>query len=54
MDAGRQGTAVIPVPAISLEDLVPLDHFYRHLEQALVTCSPDGVHTDLECTVADV
>jgi transposase len=26
---------VIPVPAVSLEDLVPLDHFYRHLEQVL-------------------
>jgi transposase len=24
-----------PVRAVSVEDLVPLDHFYRHLEQAL-------------------
>jgi transposase len=28
----RQST---PVPAVSLEDLVPQDHFYRHLERAL-------------------
>jgi hypothetical protein len=26
---------VIPAPAVSLEELVPLDHFYRHLEQVL-------------------
>ena len=26
---------VIPVPAVSLEELVPRDHFYRHLEQVL-------------------
>ena len=26
---------VIPVPAVSLEELVPPDHFYRHLEQVL-------------------
>ena len=24
-----------PVPAVSLEELVPADHFYRHLERVL-------------------
>ena len=27
----------IPVPAVSLEELVPADHFYRHLDRVLVT-----------------
>jgi hypothetical protein len=26
---------IIPVSAVSLEALVPPDHFYRHLEQVL-------------------
>ena len=32
---GIKARQVIPVPAVSLEGWVPLDHFSRHLEQAL-------------------
>ncbi len=32
---GRKARQFIPVPAVSLEELVPRDHFYRHLEQVL-------------------
>jgi transposase len=32
---GRKARCFTPVPAVSLEELVPADHFYRHLERAL-------------------
>jgi transposase len=32
---GRKARQFIPVPAVSLEELVPHDHFYRYLEQVL-------------------
>jgi hypothetical protein len=32
---GIKERAFGPLPPVSLEDLVPPDHFYRHLERAL-------------------
>jgi transposase len=32
---GTKGRAFAPLPPVSLEDLVPPDHFYRHLERSL-------------------
>ena len=32
---GIKERAVAPLPPVTLEDLVPPDHFYRHLERAL-------------------
>ena len=32
---GTKGRVFAPLPPVSLEELVPADHFYRHLEQAL-------------------
>ena len=32
---GIKGRAFGPLPPVTLEDLVPPDHFYRHLEAAL-------------------
>ncbi len=32
---GIKERAFAPLPAVTLEDLVPADHFYRHLERAL-------------------
>ena len=32
---GTKERAFAPLPPVSLEDLVPADHFYRHLERAL-------------------
>lgn len=32
---GIKTRACTPLPAVSLEDLVPADHFYRHLERTL-------------------
>jgi transposase len=32
---GVKERAFVPLPPVSLEDLVPADHFYRHLERAL-------------------
>lgn len=32
---GTKGRVFAPLPPISLEDLVPPDHFYRHLERTL-------------------
>ena len=32
---GTKARAFAPLPPVSLEDLVPPDHFYRHLERAL-------------------
>ena len=32
---GTKERAFGPLPPVSLEDLVPADHFYRHLERAL-------------------
>ena len=32
---GPQGAAFAPLPPVTLEDLVPPDHFYRHLERTL-------------------
>src|SRR5215203_1814056 len=32
---GRKERAFGPLPPLTLEDLVPLDHFYRHLERSL-------------------
>jgi transposase len=32
---GRKGRSFTPVLAVSLDALVPVDHFYRHLERAL-------------------
>jgi transposase len=32
---GTKTRAFAPLPPVSLEDLVPADHFYRHLERAL-------------------
>jgi hypothetical protein len=32
---GTKVRAFAPLPPVSLEDLVPPDHFYRHLERTL-------------------
>jgi transposase len=32
---GRKDRAFAPLPPVTLADLVPRDHFYRHLEQSL-------------------
>ncbi len=32
---GSKTRSFTPLPEVSLEDLVPADHFYRYLEQAL-------------------
>ena len=32
---GTKARVFAPLPPVSLEDLVPPDHFYRHLAQAL-------------------
>lgn len=32
---GRKARVFGPLPSMTLEDLVPPDHFYRHLEAAL-------------------
>src|SRR5215212_576006 len=32
---GLKERAFGPLPPLTLEDLVPLDHFYRHLERSL-------------------
>jgi hypothetical protein len=32
---GTKGQSFTPVRAISLDELVPPDHFYRHLDQML-------------------
>lgn len=32
---GREARVFAPLPPVSLEDLVPADHFYRHLERTL-------------------
>lgn len=32
---GRKGRAFGPLPSVTLEELVPPDHFYRHLERTL-------------------
>ena len=32
---GRKERAFAPLPPLTLEDLVPSDHFYRHLEAKL-------------------
>ncbi len=32
---GTKARVFAPLPPVSLEDLVPSDHFYRHLERAL-------------------
>ncbi|GHO71441.1 hypothetical protein KSC_103330 [Ktedonobacter sp. SOSP1-52] len=32
---GFKGRTFAPVVAVSLEDLVPQDHFYRHLQRVL-------------------
>ena len=32
---GRKERMNTPVPAVSLEELVPQDHFYRHLDRVL-------------------
>ena len=32
---GRKARCFAPVSAVSLDELVPADHFYRHLEQVL-------------------
>src|SRR5215213_3046032 len=32
---GRKTRVFAPLPPVSLEDLVPADHFYRHLERTL-------------------
>src|SRR5215211_6930388 len=32
---GRKERAFAPLPPVTLEDLVPREHFYRHLERAL-------------------
>ena len=32
---GTKARQFIPVPAACLDELVPADHFYRHLEQVL-------------------
>ncbi len=32
---GAKARIFPPITAVSLEDLVPQDHFYRHLEQSL-------------------
>ena len=32
---GKKDRVFAPLPPVSLEDLVPPDHFYRHLERSL-------------------
>ena len=32
---GTKARRFTPVPAVSLEELVPADHFYRHLDRVL-------------------
>jgi transposase len=32
---GSKGRAFGPLPSVTLEELVPPDHFYRHLERTL-------------------
>ena len=32
---GRKDRTVAPISALTLEDLVPADHFYRHLDRAV-------------------
>ena len=32
---GTKGRVFAPLPPVTLEDLVPPDHFYRHLERSL-------------------
>ena len=32
---GTKARVFTPVPAVSLDELVPADHFYRHLERVL-------------------
>ena len=32
---GCKARVFLPVPAVSLEELVPADHFYRHLDRVL-------------------
>jgi transposase len=32
---GTKARCFMPVPAVSLEELVPADHFYRHLDRML-------------------
>jgi transposase len=32
---GMKARVFTPVPAVSLDELVPADHFYRHLERVL-------------------
>jgi transposase len=32
---GRKERTVAPISALTLEDLVPADHFYRHLDRVL-------------------
>ena len=42
---GRKERAFGPLPPLTLEDLVPSDHFYRHLERSLdLSCVRDRVH----------
>ena len=35
---GIKARVFTPVPAVSLDELVPADHFYRHLERVLDLC----------------
>jgi hypothetical protein len=42
---GRKARHFTPLPAVSLEELVPADHFYRHLERAL---DKERIHHDQE------
>ena len=32
---GRKARCFAPVPAVSLDELVPANHFYRHVERML-------------------
>ncbi len=32
---GRKDRALAPIPAMALEDLIPADHFYRHVDRVL-------------------
>ncbi len=39
---GIKGRAFAPLVNVSLEDLVPADHFYRHLERMLDLSCPSS------------
>ena len=49
---GSKERSFAPLIHVSLEELVPLDHFYRHLERTLdLSCVREYVHPPTQSTV---